>query len=144
MKKSATAGTLPSSFFFLPSFSSSSSASQSVSSQTRIGFVGLGNMGLPMSLNLAKHTHHVILAFDSHPNDRIISSMENAGIQQATSVEEIGASQCSIIFTMLPGCDAVDHVTAALLDSIPKNDRDGDASSLVLVDCSTVRAGHPC
>ena len=106
----------------------------------------MGNMGLPMSLNLAKHSHNVI-AYDNHPNGQAIKIAEKAGIHRANSVEEIGATaDCSIIFTMLPGCEAVDHVTSALLESIPsskskKNDsKDTDgASPVVLVDCSTVR-----
>ena len=91
-----------------------------------------------MSLNLAKHSHNII-AFDNNPKAMRVA--EEAGIHRATSVEDVGASQCSIIFTMLPGCQAVDHVTSALLESAPSNigSSDDDDSSIVFVDCSTVR-----
>ena len=118
-------------------FSSSSHSTLSTNAP-RIGFIGLGNMGLPMSLNLAKHSHNVI-AFDdnSNNNNKAMDIAEEAGIHRATSVEDVGASQCSVIFTMLPGCQAVDHVTSALLESVPSSSNND--TSVVFVDCSTVR-----
>jgi len=100
------------------------------SSNASVGFVGLGNMGLPMATNLAKNWN--IIAFDVNENST--NQAAQAGIKKADSVEQIGASGCSIIFTMLPGCNAVNHVTPLLLDSTSAS------SSVVFVDCSTV---HP-
>jgi len=105
------------------------SSTNSLSANT-IGFIGLGNMGLPMSLNLAKGNR--VVAFDT--NLKAMSIAEESGIQRASSIEEIGASECSIIFTMLPGCNVVNDVTRALLDSDTGN------SYTIFVDCSTVRA----
>lgn len=97
-----------------------------------IGFVGLGNMGLPMSIHLAKDKDSNVVAYDT--NNKAMRIAEDAGITRANSIEEIGAAQCSIIFTMLPGCAAVDLVTSVLLDSAQSE------SSIIFVDCSTV---HP-
>jgi 3-hydroxyisobutyrate dehydrogenase len=95
----------------------------------RVGFIGLGNMGLPMALNLAKETK--VLAFDSNPEARYVA--EENGIDIAESVEEIGASDCHVIFSMLPGCAAVDAVMGDLMQHIPES-----SLSRVMVDCSTV------
>ena len=103
--------------------------SSSSSESKTIGFVGLGNMGLPMSLNLAKKSN--VIAFDM--NDKAMRIAEDAGIHRANSVEDVGASQCSVIFTMLPGCNAVNQVTQVVLEGAPSN------SPIVFVDCSTVR-----
>lgn len=99
-----------------------------LSSSTIVGFVGLGNMGLPMSMNLAKEA--TVLAFDT--NKEAMTKAQAAGVHRANSIEDIGASDCSVIFTMLPGCPAVDHVTPLLLENT--------TSKVVFVDSSTV---HP-
>jgi 3-hydroxyisobutyrate dehydrogenase-like beta-hydroxyacid dehydrogenase len=84
-----------------------------------------------MCLNLAKNGHAVV-AFDL--NTKALNEAEKAGIQCVAKAEELGSSACSLIFTMLPGCDAVNKVMPLLIDSAPSG------SSLVFVDCSTV---HP-
>jgi 3-hydroxyisobutyrate dehydrogenase len=86
-------------------------------------------MGLPMSLNLAKETQ--VLAFDTNPKACYVA--EENGIEIAESVEEIGASDCHVIFSMLPGCVAVDTVMGELMQHIPES-----SLSRVMVDCSTV------
>lgn len=92
---------------------------------TKIGFIGLGNMGLPMCLNLVHANHHVV-AFDV--SDDALRTAVSGGAHAATQVEEI-ADDCSVIFTMLPGDKAVDSVMSKLLMIGP---------SAVFVDCSTV------
>jgi len=83
-------------------------------------------MGLPMAMNLVKEDVSV-LAYDTNP------SVAAEGIHMAQSVEEIGQNvDCSVIFTMLPGCDAVHHVMNLLESSVPSS------PSRVFVDCSTV------
>jgi 3-hydroxyisobutyrate dehydrogenase-like beta-hydroxyacid dehydrogenase len=91
----------------------------------KIGFVGLGNMGLPMCLNLKK-SEKTILAFDT--NASALDKAEKGGIQCADSLPEIGLACCDIIFTMLPGDDAVHQVMPVLMKTWP----------CILVDCSTV------
>jgi 3-hydroxyisobutyrate dehydrogenase len=91
----------------------------------KIGFVGLGNMGLPMCLNLKK-SEKTIMAFDM--NELALDKAEKGGIQCTNSLPEIGQSGCDIIFTMLPGDDAVHQVMPMLMKIWP----------CILVDCSTV------
>jgi 3-hydroxyisobutyrate dehydrogenase len=93
----------------------------------KIGFVGLGNMGLPMCLNLKKKSEKcTIIAFDM--NELALDAAEKGGIQCTSSLDEIGQSGCDLIFTMLPGDDAVHQVMPILMKSWP----------CILVDCSTV------
>jgi NAD binding domain of 6-phosphogluconate dehydrogenase len=130
-------------------FSGSSSLPASVTTTTTpsttttktIGFIGLGNMGLPMCLNLATNNKSQddllfqVLAFDTNTT-ALATATQKAGVQAAKSIDDIGAAHCSIIFTMLPGCSAVDAVTARLLQQIGDNN---DSDSVLFVDCSTVR-----
>lgn len=97
----------------------------------KIGFIGLGNMGLPMCLNLVKqannhHHQYDVIAFDV--NDDALQKALTGGAHAAHQVEEI-ADDCSVIFTMLPGDKAVDSVMSKLLMIGP---------SAIFVDCSTV------
>lgn len=93
---------------------------------TKLGFVGLGNMGLPMCINLLK-SNKEIMAFDT--KEVAIAKAQENGIQTVSSLDEIGNSDCEIVFTMLPGDQAVDAVMPVLI----KNQ-----SPRIIVDCSTV------
>ncbi|WP_027283938.1 3-hydroxyisobutyrate dehydrogenase [Rubritepida flocculans] len=92
----------------------------------RIGFIGLGNMGLPMARNLARQGHEV-LGFDISPAARAAAAA--AGIPLAASAPE-AASGAGFVLTMLP---AGEHVRAAWaeLDA-------ACAPDAVRLDCSTV------
>jgi 3-hydroxyisobutyrate dehydrogenase len=98
----------------------------SSSSAVRIGFVGLGNMGLPMCLNLALHQD--VVAFDLNKN--ALQEAAAGGAEPVESLEKVGASGCAVIFTMLPGCQAVDAVMPSLFASA--------STPSIFVDCSTV------
>ena len=91
-----------------------------------VGFLGLGNMGLPMALNLAK-TRHVI-AFD--PSTVALDKAMEGGVMACDSVYDVG-KEANIIVTMLPGCDFVNSVMKPLVDATK------DKKTL-FVDCSTV------
>lgn len=83
-----------------------------------------------MSINLAKNDVSV-MAFDTNPI--ACQAAAQAGIQIAASTQEIGAStDCSILFTMLPSCEAVDAVMSDLIQVAPS------APARTVVDCSTV------
>lgn len=106
--------------------------STAASSTAKVGFIGLGNMGLPMAVNLAKD--HKVVAFDT--NAEACAKAASSEIEIASSTAEIGSSQdCKVIFTMLPGCKAVDGVMQELKESVMLSD---SSSPRVLVDCSTV------
>ncbi len=63
----------------------------------KIGFVGLGNMGLPMALNLVKAGHQVI-GTDVMP--RGMEALKAAGGSATNDVAQIAG--CDVVITMLP------------------------------------------
>lgn len=94
--------------------------------KTRVGFIGLGNMGLPMARNLRGRGEFVLCVYDSHP-ERLPSDM--------AAVASLGqlAAECPQIVTMLPSEDAVRQVylsPTGLLGLCPPK--------TTLIDCSTV------
>jgi 2-hydroxy-3-oxopropionate reductase len=75
---------------------------------SKVGFVGLGIMGLPMAINLIKGGHEVFLF--SLP--RIPAAAIDAGGKPCASGKDV-AQQADIIITMVPDTP---HVAAALFD----------------------------
>ena len=72
----------------------------------KIGFIGLGIMGKPMSKNLLKAGHEVV-CFDV--NKAALDDVVAAGGKACASVAEV-ASQCSFLITMLPNSPQVSAV----------------------------------
>lgn len=64
----------------------------------RIGFIGLGNMGLPMAQNLIKAGHHVE-GFDVFGT--AVEKLRAAGGEGAASVK-VAAARADVVITMLP------------------------------------------
>ena len=92
----------------------------------KIGFIGLGNMGKFMSMNLDKAGHQVY-GFDL--NSKVFKDLKNFNIIETKSLEEI--SLCAeIIITMLPDGKAVDTVYNSLIKNLKPN--------TLIVDCSTI------
>ncbi|MDO8874623.1 MAG: 3-hydroxyisobutyrate dehydrogenase [Pseudolabrys sp.] len=95
----------------------------------RIGFIGLGNMGLPMAQNLLKAGHQVE-GVDLNP-----ASVERLTASGGASVEtaKIAASRADVVITMLP---AGKHVREVYLgaNGIVENANPGT----LLIDCSTI------
>ena len=94
-----------------------------------IGFIGLGNMGLPMAINLLKAGHHVT-GFDLAQSQ--LDAFAQAGGKIAASANA-AAKDVDVLITMLP---ASKHVEGLYL---------GDAGLLananpktILIDCSTI------
>mmetsp|Transcript_29382 Transcript_29382/g.65166 ORF Transcript_29382/g.65166 Transcript_29382/m.65166 type:complete len:344 (-) Transcript_29382:122-1153(-) len=102
-----------------------------------VGFIGLGNMGLPMCLNILNNQEDgpfaTVLAFDTNPD--AIASACSSGAESASKVGDIGAANCDVVFSALPSCKIVENVFDELMDgaSTSSNER-----STVYVDCSTV------
>lgn len=69
----------------------------------KIGFIGLGNMGLPMALNLVKAGHHVE-GFDL--SSAAVDKLAQAGGAIAGSAK-IAASRADVVVTMLPSGNEV-------------------------------------
>jgi 3-hydroxyisobutyrate dehydrogenase len=64
----------------------------------RIGFIGLGNMGLPMAVNLIKAGHSVE-GVDLNP--AAVEKLEAAGGTPVEYIKDV-AARCDIVITMLP------------------------------------------
>ena len=77
----------------------------------QVGFIGIGVMGRPMTLNLLKAEHHVTI-YARHP-DKPGGEVLNAGAKLAPSPRAV-AMASDIVITMLPGASSVrleDHAT---------------------------------
>jgi len=106
-----------------------------------VGFIGLGNMGFPMCMNLLTKQQDggplvSIMVLDTNPDSAASLAAESNGrAEVAGTVQEIGAASCDVVFTMLPSCEIVQSVYNDLLQGAdkPSNDR-----STLFVDCSTV------
>ena len=87
----------------------------------KIGFIGLGNMGVPMAINLANAGHEVV-GFDP-------VGLIPAGVAKAQTAQD-AARGADVVITMLPN-GAIAHAVA--IDIIPIM-----AKGAVLLDCSTI------
>ncbi len=96
---------------------------------TAIGFIGLGNMGGPMAVNLLGAGHQV-KGFDLSAD--ALDALAEAGGEKTASIAE-AASDVEIVMTMLP---AGKHVRAVYLGT------DGVVQSVgagtLFIDCSTI------
>jgi 3-hydroxyisobutyrate dehydrogenase len=93
----------------------------------KIGFVGLGNMGGGMALNLAKAGHEVI-AFDLA--EAALARAREGGCTTATTAAEAGAGVDAVV-TMLPAGKHVAQVYGEQLFAAV-------APGTLLIDCSTI------
>ncbi len=95
----------------------------------RIGFVGLGNMGLPMAVNLIKAGHQVE-GVDLNPAS--VAKLKEAG---GTTVEfaKVAAARADVVITMLP---AGQHVRDVYLG--PNGIIENANAGTLLIDCSTI------
>ncbi len=72
----------------------------------KIGFIGLGNMGLPMSTGLIKAGYHII-GYDL--NEEATLSLKKAGGEIVSSVAQV-VKKSELILTSLPSVKAVEEV----------------------------------
>jgi 4-hydroxybutyrate dehydrogenase/sulfolactaldehyde 3-reductase len=91
-----------------------------------IGFIGLGNMGRPMASNLCRKGHKVLV---HDVNAEPVRALEQLGATASNSLAHI-ASQCDVVFTMLPDSTIVADVVGELLAHAKRDS--------VIVDMSTV------
>jgi 2-hydroxy-3-oxopropionate reductase len=95
----------------------------------RIGFVGLGIMGLPMAQNLVDAGHEVV------GNNRSAEPMEDLveyGGERAETPREV-AEQCDPVFTCLPDTPVVEEIVRGE-DGL----MEGFSGGETYVDCSTI------
>lgn len=93
---------------------------------TAIGFVGLGNMGGPMAVNLLKAGHKLIVC---DLNRAAVAALEAQGARAAASAGE-AARGVDVVVTMLPAGPQVAVVYDGILESA--------APGTLLIDCSTI------
>ena len=95
----------------------------------KIGFIGLGNMGAPMALNLLKGGHS-LQAFDL--NEAALRMVAQAGATACAS-PKAAATDVEFVITMLP---AAAHVRSVLTDE--QGVLAGIAPGVTIVDSSTI------
>jgi 3-hydroxyisobutyrate dehydrogenase len=95
----------------------------------RIGFIGLGNMGLPMAINLIKAGHQVE-GVDINP--AAVAKVKEAGGAGGDAAKSV-ASRCDVVITMLP---AGQHVRDTYLG--PNGIIENANAGTLLIDSSTI------
>jgi 2-hydroxy-3-oxopropionate reductase len=96
---------------------------------TKIGFIGLGIMGKPMSKNLIKAGYQLIV---SDFNKNAVSELEQLGAEVAVTPKEI-AEKSDIVITMLPNSPNVKQVALGENGLI-----EGAHEGLVYIDMSSI------
>lgn len=118
--------------------------------QHQVGWIGLGNMGIKMAANLAKHMRNMspplppLLVYNRTVSKAQALEKELDGLVKAVdSVETIG-TRCDLIFTSLSDDDAAEQIYDALLQAEEKRvgkhsqERISSGFSTLLVDTSTL------
>ena len=93
----------------------------------KVGFIGLGNMGKPMALNLMAAGHEVN-GFDTAP-------VEAEGLHILSTASE-AAKGADVVITMLPN--------GAILRSVAETVLPAMSAGAVFLDCSTVDVDSAC
>ena len=91
-----------------------------------IGFIGLGNMGSKMAINLSKAGYKV-QGYDI--NEDIMTSLEEFGIEKSISLTKFAIDK-DIIITMLPNGENVKEVILQIKSDIKEN--------CIVLDSSTI------
>lgn len=97
--------------------------------EMKIGFIGLGIMGRPMSKNLIKAGYELVV-FDF--NKEAVEDLVSCGAAAAESGKEV-ASRVDVVITMVPNSP---HVRAAVLGE--NGVAEGAKEGLVLIDMSSI------
>lgn len=93
----------------------------------KIGFIGLGLMGEPMSSNIIKKLENEVLVFDI--DSEKVKKMETLGATGATSIKEIG-EKADVVISMVPKSEHVQSVYEQLLEVARENQ--------IFIDMSTI------
>jgi 2-hydroxy-3-oxopropionate reductase len=95
----------------------------------RIGFIGLGVMGKPMSMNLIR-AGHTLTVYDHH--DANMRELERLGASPAHSSKEV-AEKSDLVITMLPDSPNVEEATLS-----PNGIFNGVKAGSTYIDMSTI------
>ena len=97
----------------------------------QIGFIGIGVMGRPMTLNLLKAGHQVTI-FARHPEKAEVQEVLQAGAKQAPSSRAV-AMASDLVITMLPNSPEVEEIVTGEQGVLA-----GARKGLIIVDMSTI------
>ncbi|GLV56695.1 2-hydroxy-3-oxopropionate reductase [Dictyobacter sp. S3.2.2.5] len=97
----------------------------------QVGFIGIGVMGRPMTLNLLKAGHDVTI-YARHPEKEEVQEVLKTGAKQAPSSRAV-AMASEIVITMVPNSPQVEEVVAG-----PGGILEGARKGLIIIDMSTI------
>lgn len=97
----------------------------------QIGFIGIGVMGRPMTLNLLKAGHDVTI-YARHPEKPAVQEVLQAGARLAPSSRAVAIAS-EMVITMVPNSAQVEEVVAGSNGIL-----DGARKGLIIVDMSTI------
>jgi len=97
----------------------------------QLGFIGIGVMGRPMTLNLLKAGHDVTV-YARHPDKAEVQEVLNAGAKLAPSSRAVAIAS-EVVITMVPNSMQVEEVVAG-----PQGILEGSRKDLVIIDMSTI------
>jgi len=97
----------------------------------QIGFIGIGVMGRPMTLNLLKAGHDVTI-YARHPEKPEVLEVLKAGARLAPSSRAVAIAS-EVVITMVPNSAQVEEVIAGSNGIL-----DGARKGLIIIDMSTV------
>src|SRR5260221_14131418 len=97
----------------------------------QVGFIGIGVMGRPMTLNLLKAEHHVTI-YARHPDKPEVQEVLNAVAKLAPSPRAV-AMASDIVITMLPNSPQVEEFASG-----PQGILEGVRKGLIIFDMSTM------
>ncbi len=95
----------------------------------KIGFIGLGIMGKPMSKNLLKEGYQLVV-YDL--NEQAVEELVEAGAEKGESIKDV-ASKAEVIITMLPNSPQVKEVVLGEDGVI-----DGAKQGALVIDMSSI------
>ena len=95
----------------------------------KVGFIGLGIMGKPMSKNLIKAGHELVV---NNKGDEALKELAECGAEVAQTAAEV-ASKCQVIITMLPNSPHVREVCLGENGII-----EGAKEGTVVIDMSSI------
>ncbi len=99
----------------------------------KIGFIGLGNMGVPMARNLVKAGHDLVVYDVVEANIKKLAQANRGDVTTATSLFSLISSKVEIIITMLPASKEVKSVYLDEGGIFSQN-----VTGLILIDSSTI------
>ncbi len=97
----------------------------------QLGFIGIGVMGRPMTLNLLKAGHSVTI-YARHPEKSEVQEVIQAGAKLAPSPRAVAIAS-EIVITMVPNSPQVEEVMTG-----PQGILEGARKGLIIVDMSTI------